>query len=232
MLAYKFFIDRILKEKEVQHQVEIQYQKQLVLENTKAQEEERKRIAVMVHDDLGNKLNILSLWLHNLEIEDKNVEKTISTQISELIDSTRGISHTLYPVNLEKLGLLLYIQELITNLSQKININLVVPSEYTRRNIFTDVQIYRIIQEFTTNVIKHSTATEMEIYIKNSPKSIALIISDNGQGFDYESAKKGMGLKNIESRIQSLNAIFKWKNILGKQSRLIVKINNKDGAVH
>ncbi|MCX8524078.1 histidine kinase [Chryseobacterium formosus] len=227
LVLYKTFIDRIVREKDVQSRAEIQHQKQLVLENTKVQEEERKRIAVSVHDDIGNRLNILSLWLNNLDIEDESTSEVISNQISELIDSTRSISHSLYPVNLEKLGLILYIEELITNLSARINISLHVSSKYTQRDLFVEVQIYRIIQEFTTNVIKHSTADKIDIMIKDFQSFTGIVIFDNGQGFDYEKVKKGMGIKNIESRMKSMDAEFKWKSILNKGSRLIFKIQKK-----
>ena len=182
-------------------------------------------MAILIHDDIGNRLNILSLWVHNLDAENKEAtEEIITKQISELIDSARNISHSLYPVNLEKLGLILYIEELITNLSQTIKINLDVHSDFTQKDIFTEVQLYRIIQEFTTNVIKHSTATEITIYIKDNPDNISVIIMDNGNGFVYDQVSKGMGIKNIESRIQSLDARFKWKNKIGKRTQLIIKI--------
>lgn len=227
IVAYKTFVDRIFKEKELQSLAEINYQKQLVIENTKVQEEERKRIAISVHDDIGNRLNILSLWLNNLDIDDEATSEVISNQISELIDNTRNISHSLYPVNLEKLGLVLYIEELIANLSAKINISLFVSSDYTKKEMSIEVQIYRVIQEFTTNVIKHSTADKMDIIIKDFKKFTAMIIGDNGQGFDYEKVKKGMGIKNIESRMKSLNASFKWKSVQNKGTRLIFIIHTK-----
>lgn len=211
----------------MQHEAEVLHQKQLALENTKAQEEERKKIAILLHDDIGNRLNILSLWLNNLDTEgDEKVKKNISDQMSNLIDSTRNISHSLYPVNLESVGLVLYIEELITNLSQRITISLSVSPKYKKKDIFTEVQLYRIIQEFTTNVIKHSRATKIELYIKDYNSNMVLIISDNGQGFDYNLVKKGMGIKNIETRIKSIDATFKWKNIVDKRSRLIIKIPN------
>lgn len=227
LVAYKTFVNRIIKEKEAQSLAEIQHQKKLILESTKVQEEERKRIAISVHDDIGNRLNILSLWLNNLDIEDESTSNVIAGQISELIDSTRNISHSLYPVNLEKLGLILYIEELITNLSARINISLFVSSKYIQKDLFTEVQIYRIIQEFTTNVIKHSSADKIDIGIKDFNDFTGIVIFDNGQGFDYEKVKKGMGIKNIESRLQSMDAQFKWKSITNKGSRLIFKIQKK-----
>lgn len=203
------------------------HQKELSLENIKGQEDERKRIAISVHDDIGNRLNILSLWLNNLEPENQEAsKKVITTQITELIDSTRNISHSLYPVNLEKLGLVLYLQELVTNLSHKLNLNLQIDSNYEKKDTFTEVQIYRVIQEFTSNVMKHSNAYEVTIYIRKHSKYLTIILSDNGESFDYEKANKGMGLKNIESRINSVKGFYKWKNVIGKGSRLIINIPN------
>jgi len=225
LLAYKTFIQRIVQEKDLQFQAEMEHQKELTLQNIKGQEDERKRIAISVHDDIGNRLNILSLWLNNLEPENQEAsKKVITTQITELIDSTRNISHSLYPVNLEKLGLVLYLQELVTNLSQNIELDLQIDSKYEKKDTFTEVQIYRVIQEFTTNVIKHSKANEVIVYIRSHQKYLTLILSDNGESFDYQLAGKGMGLKNIESRIVSVKGFYKWKNKIGTGSRLIINI--------
>ena len=225
LLAYRTFIQRIVQEKDAQFQAELEYQKQLTLENIKGQEDERKRIAITVHDDIGNRLNILSLWLNNLEPENQEAsKKVINSQITELIDSTRNISHSLYPVNLEKLGLVLYLQELVTNLSYKLNLSLYIDNRYERKDIFTEVQIYRVIQEFTSNVIKHSSADEVSVYIRKHQKCLTMILTDNGQSFDHKTASKGMGLKNIESRIASVKGIYKWKNKTGKGCRIIINI--------
>jgi len=227
LLAYKSFIQRIIQEKDLQFQAEIEHQKELTLENIKGQEDERKRIAISVHDDIGNRLNILSLWLNNLEPENQETsKKVITSQITELIDSTRNISHSLYPVNLEKLGLILYLQELVTSLSNNLNLILNIDSKYEKKDIFTEVQIYRVIQEFTTNVLKHSNANEVIVYIRNHKKNLTIILSDNGESFDYQKASKGMGLKNIESRIVSVKGFYKWKNRIGFGSRLIINIPN------
>lgn len=225
ILAYRSFIQRIIREKNAQYEAEVLHQKKLALENIRAQESERKRIAVMIHDDIGNRLNILSLWLNNLDTKgDEVIKKNITTQMSSLIDSARSISHSLYPVNLEAVGLVLYIEELIANLNGRINISLTVSPKFQKKNIFIEVQLYRIIQEFTTNVLKHSDASKVRIYIKDCRDHLGVVISDNGQSFEYEEVKKGMGIKNIESRIKSMNAAHKWKNVLNEGSRLIIKI--------
>lgn len=224
LLFYLKYKKNIIQQQYQFKVAEVEHQKELLHSIIVAQEEERKRIAVALHDDVGNRLNVLFLLLNNFEA-DKNIPgNNVSDHMSETIDILRNISHSLYPVNLESLGLLLYIEELISILSDKIDVLLHVNDNYQRKSIFIEVQLFRIIQEFTTNVIKHSDATEIDIRIRENPENMFLMLSDNGQGFNYIITKKGMGLKNIESRINSMNAGCKWKNVTGKGSRLIIKI--------
>lgn len=221
LLFYMKYRKNIMQQQYQLKVAETEYQKRLLHSVVEAQEEERKRIAVALHDDMGNRLNILSLLLNNSTGKDT---PDVSGYVSEMIGTVRNISHSLYPVNLERLGLILYIEELVSLLSNKITVSLHLANDYTPKNVFKEVQLYRIIQEFTTNVVKHSDAGEISIWIKDNPQDMYMILSDNGHSFDYATARKGMGLKNIEARIQSMNALFKWKNVLGKGSRLIIKI--------
>ena len=222
-VAYRTFIQKILKEKSLQYQLELDHQKEVALQFTLVQENERKRIAEALHDDVGNKLNILSLWINNETTWNNNKsKKIISQQIPELIEATRTISHSLYPVNLEKFGFMDTLEELITNVNDSLTIQLILKYDYQERIISFELQIYRIIQEFLSNVIKHAKASNMLIHIRDTETSLALILSDNGVGFDNSILKKGMGLKNIDSRIKSINAFSKWKSKKGNGSRLII----------
>ena len=222
-IAYSAFIQKILKEKSQQYQLELAHQKEVTLQYTSVQESERKRIAELLHDDIGNKLNILSLWINNEDsLNNKRSREVIKQQIPVLIEATRTISHSLYPVNLEKFGLILTLEALISNVNESLPIQLIVNHDYQKRPISFEVQIYRIIQEFLSNVIKHAKASNMLIHIRDTETSLALILSDNGVGFDNSILKKGMGLKNIDSRIKSINAFSKWKSKKGNGSRLII----------
>lgn len=222
-IAYSAFIQKILREKSQQYQLELAHQKEVTLQYTSVQESERKRIAELLHDDIGNKLNILSLWINNEDsLNNKRSREVIKQQIPALIEATRTISHSLYPVNLEKFGLILTLEALISNVNESLHIQLIVNHDYQKRPISFEVQIYRIIQEFLSNVIKHAKASNMLIHIRDTETSLALILSDNGVGFDNSILKKGMGLKNIDSRIKSINAFSKWKSEKGNGSRLII----------
>lgn len=222
-IAYSAFVQKILREKSQQYQLELSHQKEVTLQYTSVQESERKRIAELLHDDIGNKLNILSLWINNEDsLNNKRSREVIKQQIPALIEATRTISHSLYPVNLEKFGLILTLEALISNVNESLPIQLIVNHDYQKRPISFEVQIYRIIQEFLSNVIKHAKASNMLIHIRDTETSLALILSDNGVGFDNSILKKGMGLKNIDSRIKSINAFSKWKSKKGNGSRLII----------
>jgi|TARA_B110000261_G_scaffold162955_1_gene207752 signal transduction histidine kinase len=223
LIAYSAFIQKILREKSQQYQLELAHQKEVTLQYTSVQESERKRIAELLHDDIGNKLNILSLWINNEDsLNNKRSREVIKQQIPALIEATRTISHSLYPVNLEKFGLILTLEALISNVNESLPIQLIVNHDYQKRPISFEVQIYRIIQEFLSNVIKHAKASNMLIHIRDTETSLAVILSDNGVGFDNSILKKGMGLKNIDSRIKSINAFSKWKSEKGNGSRLII----------
>ena len=222
-IAYSAFVQKILREKSQQYQLELAHQKEVTLQYTSVQESERKRIAELLHDDIGNKLNILSLWINNEDsFNNKRSREVIKQQIPALIEATRTISHSLYPVNLEKFGLILTLEALISNVNESLPIQLIVNHDYQKRPISFEVQIYRIIQEFLSNVIKHAKASNMLIHIRDTETSLAVILSDNGVGFDNSILKKGMGLKNIDSRIKSINAFSKWKSKKGNGSRLII----------
>jgi signal transduction histidine kinase len=225
LAVYRAFIDKMLREKSRQYQLELDHQKEVALQYTSVQESERKRIAEVLHDDIGNKLNVLSLWINNEETwNSPRAKGIIGQQIPELIEATRTISHSLYPVNLEKFGLILTIEALIANMNQSLSLQYILNYKYQKRAITFEIQIYRIIQEFLNNVIKHAKANKMLIHIRDTDTSLDLILSDNGIGFTIERLQKGMGLKNIDSRIKSINAQSKWKSEKDKGSRLILKL--------
>ncbi|TDQ08416.1 histidine kinase/DNA gyrase B/HSP90-like ATPase [Pedobacter metabolipauper] len=225
LLTYRNFIHKIILEKNIQHQQEIQHQKNNVIQGAKVQEEERKRIAQLIHDDIGNKLNILSVWLNNPNAwNNERSKEIVAKQIPELIEATRNISHALFPVNLEHYGMILTLEELIANIESSLTVHLIIVHPYTPGAMYFELQLYRIIQEYLSNVLKHAEASQMFIQLRDSSKYLCITLSDNGIGFDVNSASKGMGLRNIASRIKSMDAVYRWKSIKNKGSQLTIVI--------
>ena len=221
--AYRAFIQRIIREKNRQHKQELDYKKKISQQSIIVQENERKRIAETLHDEVGSKLNLLSLWINNEETWNNERSKTVVAQIiPELIDTTRTISHELYPSNLEKFGLILKLEELISKIEASLQVEITVKHKYYKKPISFEVQIYRIIQEFLSNVIKHSNASKMNIAIRDTISSLSIVLSDDGIGFDPNKPYKGMGIRNIETRIKSVNANYKWKSNRHKGCTLII----------
>ncbi len=228
LLAYRVFMNRLLKEKQLQYQKEIAYQKKLLQQNIEIQEKERERIAVLLHDEVGNKLNVLSIWLTNPEAWGTDrLKEVVSKQFPSLIESTRTISHRLYPVNFEAFGLILSLENLIHNIDDSLAVNLIIKHVYNPRELAFEVQVYRIVQEFLSNVLKHSGASQFDIHIKDEKYGLALLLADNGSGIDLDKIERGMGLRNIELRLKSLNAHFKWKSQPNKGVRLIILLPKK-----
>jgi signal transduction histidine kinase len=223
LLFYMRYRRNLLHQKYLLQETELEHQKALLQTVVKAQEEERKRIAVALHDDTGNRLTILSLLLENMAAGNAPTTN-LNEFVAELISSVRGISHSLYPVNLERVGLILYSEELVGVLQEKLTVSFHVSGTYCKRETLKEVQLFRIIQEFSSNVLKHAEASHMDISLRESAHGLFMVLSDNGKSFDLQKARRGMGLRNIQARIESLNATYKWKCSLGRGTRLFIHL--------
>ncbi len=224
-MAYNIYVKKIIAEKNRIHSMEISHQKEIATRVALTQENERKRIAQSLHDDVGNKLNVLSLWLKSPEIHERHqLDQLLIQNIDLLIDTTRSISHHLYPVHLEKFGLVSAIEELLEPLNSTFKIEFIHPIHFIEKNVSVILNLYRIIQEFITNSIKHSKCNQLSIHLKETKQYCALQLRDDGIGFKLDKVKNGMGIQNITTRIKSLNGSLKWKSFPESGSTLIIVI--------
>ncbi len=180
-----------------------------------SQENERNRIALELHDSLGQKLLLIKNQLMTrLRIENDADASLALTRIKdvtgEAIQEVRNISQNLRPQHLDQLGLTTAIETLIEKVEEssgiKFNIGIdnidnLIPHE-------NEINIYRILQESINNIIKHSKATEAYIYIAKSEEKIKLEIKDNGIGSGKEghSQLKGMGIRGMYERARMIGA--------------------------
>jgi PAS domain S-box-containing protein len=179
------------------------------------QEKERKRIAIELHDGLGQILTGLKFTLESIKIKDndllKNQLDSIKDLVVQTIQESRRISSNLMPMNLEKYGLngaLIKLVETLT-LSNTIEITLVIPKSIPRQEEVNELNIYRIVQELLNNAMKHAHATWVEINIKILGQKLHLYIQDNGQGlFENKISSYGLGLNSIKQRIEDVEGQF------------------------
>lgn len=169
------------------------FTKQL-LENT---EEERKRIAGDLHDSISHELlNLKSFFTQDLAV--------VNSKIDTIINDIRGISRNLHPVMFDKIGLVPNIEQLVERLQNQNNFFISTDIVYAGTLTSADeLQIYRIIQEALTNIIKYANAHAAKITILEEKSKITIEIKDNGKGFDVKSilnSGKAFGLHNIIER--------------------------------
>ncbi|QTV05168.1 sensor histidine kinase [Faecalibacter bovis] len=188
------------------------------------QENERKVIASELHDQISNKLNLVVLKLNALDANSFNNEiAVIKDDIKTLIKKNRDITHYLFPVEIDNLGLFLCIKELCYS-SKDFSIDLYAEENIDFGTKLVEHQLYRVIQEFITNSIKYSGGNQINIHIKKIKDNVTILLSDNGVGIDLDNINKGLGINNTETRLSAINAIFKYKSSKNKGTRLIIKL--------
>jgi signal transduction histidine kinase len=180
-------------------------------------EDERRRIAVNLHDSLGQILlaikNQALLAMQRTPDEQGWRQRLdeISGASSQAIEEVRQITHGLRPYQLDRLGLTQAIRASIERASSNGAILFASRVENIdgRFDKDAEIHIYRIVQEAVTNVVKHSGATEATVVLKHRPAKVSLSIRDNGRGFDpaqpaTQAHDLGYGLSGIAERVQIL----------------------------
>jgi two-component system NarL family sensor kinase len=176
-------------------------------------ENERKRIASDMHDELGPMLSAIKLQINHIEPVDeteKNILQKSSGQIDEIIKRFREISYNLLPNTLIRKGLVSAVEEFINRLKDTGSVTIKFSSTPGLKvPKVKEIDIFRIIQEITHNTVKHAKATTLHINMQAIENVIVLETTDNGIGFNYDeksSGGDGLGLLNVQSRIAVLNA--------------------------
>ncbi|NOQ71833.1 MAG: sensor histidine kinase [Crocinitomix sp.] len=214
---------KILKEQMDKQKLAYDHQENLLYSTILTQEAERKRIAKDLHDEIGSKLNIILLNTFRLKEEVKEIESVaditteIATIINRTIDSTRRISHELLPPTLEEFGLIEAIRELQHNYNQTETVEIdfkLAADENGVRDQLVELNFYRVLQELVNNSIRHGAASEIEIQLWNEKSKCSIHYKDNGKGFEMDDLKhkKGLGMKNIESRLHMIGATFEYES--------------------
>jgi two-component system, NarL family, sensor kinase len=223
----------------IRHQLEIkaindQKQQELINASLKGEEEERMRIASELHDDVGATLSSVRLFLHTAARTPEDV--TILEQSRELLDDSiqkiRNISHKLQPSTLEHLGLHTSLQSHADLISRSGSLKFQYSSSVELPRLADNIEmaVYRIIQELTNNIIKHSHATDIHLKTVYNSGTLSIFLSHNGEGLTEEHYqemiyKKGaIGLKNIVNRLKSINANIQFEKAGEQNYQIAISI--------
>ncbi|MDQ6531317.1 sensor histidine kinase [Flavobacterium sp. LHD-85] len=192
-------INSILKEQELE----------LIKASITGQDKERQRISQELHDSIGGNLAAIKLQVNHLNSSNfSNIQK-ISLQLDETYQQVRNLSHTLLPKKFSQNKFLEVLESYLNNISEasKIKISYIPypKKEINELDETIQFEIFKIIQELLTNTIKHAKASEIEIQLNYIENIFNLLFEDNGIGFQTENISKGIGLVNLENRINKLN---------------------------
>jgi signal transduction histidine kinase len=205
-----------------------------------AQEEERKRIARDLHDDIVQRLawlqiEVESLQQHGLESCSKEIirqVKSLGPVLARLSDDLRDLSHRLHPSTLDHLGLQVALSQLIEDFRKRTSI----PIRFSHRGVTTAttgetaLSLYRVAQEALTNITRHAGAASVTVALVTAPDSINLSIRDTGNGFNLETARGsgGLGLISMDERVSLLGGTFTIHSEVGKGTQVQAHVPIRD----
>lgn len=233
LLAYFLYIRFKYKQKVfLQHEMlkQQELRSKAVIE---AEENERQRIAKELHDGIGQLLSAVKLNFSNIEslpeMQRSSVKPLLKNAIDLVDDSVneiRTISHNMMPNALIKTGLATAVREFLNRIaSDKLKIELNVHGINSRLDKTTESILFRVLQEIITNIIKHAQASFVQIQLINHESELTLMVEDNGVGFDPDKVSgSGIGLKNIQSRIEYLNGSLHIDSQKGKGTTITIEI--------
>jgi signal transduction histidine kinase len=193
---------------------------------------EKKRISEELHDGVLGRLFGTRLSLDSINFKDgKDAVLTRANYIAQLKnieDDIRKISHELNTDFVAGSSFMDIVSELIENqtkaygLSYSFNFTDDISWEVVPNKI--KINLYRIIQESMQNIYKHAQAKTIEISISLENNVICLEITDDGKGFDTSRSKRGIGLKNMASRVDDVGGTIEFSSQIGKGTSVNVKI--------
>lgn len=218
-LAYLFkevYLERNLLSEKV-----IKQQKQIISSFLDGEEKERKRISIELHDNIGSKLSHLS---HRLT--DNPVSEEIKENLYEIFKDVRNLSHQITPADFRMVGLKGAISDLANSIAEVTAINIEFHTYDFKDNPGTKIclNLYRITQEALNNIVKHAKATHVDIQLIELDTHINLSIEDNGIGFDVLKPWNGIGLQNIRTRAEQLNANISIDSNPGRGTTLLISV--------
>ncbi len=237
MLSFLLIYNRRKHKQKIIHTAELAEAEKIRFRDVfEAEEKERVRIAQDLHDGLGQLLSTARLNVAGFEDlfseNDKpDLDRSLKI-IDEACNEVRSISHNLMPSALIRLGLIPAVKEVVDNINsaKTIKIEFNTNIETTLGNSI-DITVYRIIQEILNNMIKHSKTNTIDLQIIKTETNLDITIKDNGIGFNVNELKdaKGIGWKNIFSRVSMLNGNIKIESKPQIGTAVFINLNVKNG---
>lgn len=213
---------------------EEEHKKELLETELEIQQQTMQHIGREIHDNIGQKLTLASLYTQQLSYENKAPQigesiENISSIINESLSELRELSKSLTSNAIDNLSLKALIKEecFKVNALKICEVNFQSNLEDSRINYKTKSILLRITQEFLQNSIKHAQCKNINVSLESSGESLTLFLEDDGKGISLDTLKsKGIGLSNIKKRTEMIGGIFelKSKEKEGTQMTIIIPV--------
>jgi len=204
-----------------------------------AQEQERTRIGRELHDDVNQKLAMLSVQLEQLRENPADVHSRLQKlrqEVDDISSDVQALSHELHSSKLEYLGVVKGIQGWCKEFAERQRIEIHFRSDVTSVLPFeVGVSLLRVLQEAVHNAVKHSGVKHVAVQISQHSGEIHLTVNDPGKGFDIEAAMqgKGLGLISMRERVRLVHGTFAIKSRPMGGTTIDVRVPlSQDGSPH
>jgi signal transduction histidine kinase len=198
-----------------------------------AQEQERTRLARELHDDIGQRISMLCMDVARLRellhpfsagAEARALALAVYDRVVALGSDVHRISHRLHSSKLEYVGLAAAARTFCAELSAQHQVEVDFQQEGVPADLSRDIALtmFRVLQEALANAVKHSGATRYHVVLRGTPEVMTLDVSDEGCGFDVESALagRGLGLLSIQERLSLVNGEAIIESAQGRGTRV------------
>ena len=210
---------RVIRHQQQLNELNKQKELELVQASIRGEEEERKRLASELHDDVGATLASVKLFLHSQNDELGN--RPVFVQSRDLIDETikkvRNLSHNLQPTTLKQLGLGAAFKSFFESFNKSGAFHIeFTDTDIPRFEENIELSLYRIVQELTNNTLKHTKATKGKFTCQLNGDTLISKFMHNGSGLSDETFNEyvyktgAIGLKNIVTRLKTINGNIKF----------------------
>ncbi|MFZ4784913.1 MAG: sensor histidine kinase [Flavobacteriales bacterium] len=213
--------------------LEEEKQKELTMASIRSEEAERERIAGELHDDVGATLASARLYISLMakKLGESEISATSIQLVDESVDKVRAISHKLQPGLISKLGLMPALNHYFNTITKSgaLKIAAEIDPDPPTLDTYTELHIYRVIQELVNNLLKYAKAPNMWFRVEPGNPYV-LILEHNGDGLvqdDYThlvGSKNGIGLKNIDNRLQIIKSSVFFERVESDRFRITLRI--------
>jgi signal transduction histidine kinase len=181
-----------------------------------AQDDERRRIALELHDDISQRMALLSMSLEDCckklpewMAKERTQLSNLKTIAEEVQDAIRDLSHELHSSAFHHLGLVTGLRGLCRTISHQHHIAVDLQVNETPNLPYAlSLCLFRVAQEALANAVKHGKAKQIAVQLAQNASSIRLVVSDDGIGFDAISPSNGLGLESMQERVRIVGGTF------------------------